>query len=132
MSDCFADTSYFLALVNPDDDAHAAAVQATNRVSGSVITTTAVLNELGNHLSAPPNRPLFLETLTRLRTNPRSIVHVEARLFEAGVALYEGRRDKHWSLTDGISFVAMREMGLSDALTTDHHFQQAGFRLLLQ
>jgi uncharacterized protein len=41
------------------------------------------------------------------------------------------RRDKEWSLTDCISFVVMKERGLTEALTADHHFEQAGFKALL-
>ncbi len=131
MSDCFADTAYFLALVNPDDDAHDAAIEQTLLTTGLIITTSAVLNELGNHLAAPANRPLFLETIERLRADPRAIIHGDARLFEAGLNLYVVRRDKHWSLTDCVSFVLMTERKITKALTTDHHFQQAGFTALL-
>ena len=52
-------------------------------------------------------------------------------LFEAGCDLYEQRPDKEWSLTDCISFVVMHNHGLTDALTADRHFQQAGFQALL-
>ncbi|MDQ3440097.1 MAG: PIN domain-containing protein [Planctomycetota bacterium] len=131
MSDCFADTAYFLALVNPDDDAHDAAIEQTLLTTGLIITTSAVLNELGNHLAAPANRPLFLETIERLRADPRAIIHVDARLFGTGLNLYVVRRDKHWSLTDCVSFVLMTERKITKALTTDHHFQQAGFTALL-
>ena len=54
-----------------------------------------------------------------------------SELIEKGLQLYAGRLDKGWSLTDCISFVAMREHGINDALTCDHHFEQAGFRVLL-
>ena len=53
-------------------------------------------------------------------------------LFQEGVQLYNARPDKDWSLTDCISFVVMQEHGLTDALTGDHHFEQAGFTALLK
>jgi predicted nucleic acid-binding protein len=53
-------------------------------------------------------------------------------LFERGLSLYSRRPDKDWSLTDCISFVVMEEHGLRDVLTADHHFQQAGFTILLK
>src|SRR5438094_7214494 len=104
----FADTSYFLALVNPQDEAYAQAVEQTRAAAEVVVTTSAVLNELANHLSSPLNRPLFLETLARLRRNPAAtIVHVDAELFERGIQLYRARSDKSWSLTDCVSFIVM-------------------------
>lgn len=60
-----------------------------------------------------------------------TIVPFSAELFDRGIAPYSERRDKDWSLTDCISFVVMQEHGLTDALTSDRHFEQAGFRRLL-
>jgi len=53
-------------------------------------------------------------------------------LFERGLNLYRQRPDKDWSLTDCISFVVMREHGVTKALTADRHFEQAGFAILLR
>jgi len=52
-------------------------------------------------------------------------------LFDQAVTLYAARMDKEWGVTDCISFVVMQERGLTAALTTDAHFQQAGFQALL-
>jgi hypothetical protein len=71
--------------------------------------------------------------LENLRSDPEmTIVPAEQRLFDKGIELYARRRDKAWSLTDCISFVAMKEMRLREALTGDHHFEPAGFRALLK
>ena len=70
--------------------------------------------------------------LSLLEGNPWLTVFGESdRLFEKGRELYIRRPDKEWSLTDCISFVVMQEQGLSEALTGDHHFEQAGFKALL-
>ena len=53
-------------------------------------------------------------------------------LFKEGLKLYSSRPDKGWSLTDCLSFVVMKERGILDALTSDHHFNQAGFHALLR
>lgn len=42
------------------------------------------------------------------------------------------RPDKDWSLTDCISFLVMKDFGLTDAFTADHHFEQAGFTAWLR
>ena len=56
---------------------------------------------------------------------------VEPALWEGGWELYRNRPDKAWSLTDCISFLVMQQGGLTDALTADEHFRQAGFRAVL-
>jgi hypothetical protein len=68
----------------------------------------------------------------KFRADPLNItVSASDALSDAGSHLYNARRDKQWSLTDCISFVAMRERGLTDALAGDCHFEQAGFKPLL-
>ena len=60
------------------------------------------------------------------------VVPAETDLFRRGLDLYHNRPDKEWSLTDSISFVVMKDRGLTEALTGDHHFEQAGFVALLR
>jgi len=60
------------------------------------------------------------------------VVAIEENLIESAVDLYRTREDKHWSLTDCLSFVVMTQRQIGEALTFDHHFQQAGFRTLLR
>jgi predicted nucleic acid-binding protein len=59
------------------------------------------------------------------------VIPFQPALMEAALSLYESGPDKSWSLTDCLSFIVMQERGLTDALTADHHFEQAGFRALL-
>jgi len=59
------------------------------------------------------------------------LVRATSDLIQRGKKLYRDRADKEWPLTDCISFVVMHDRGLSEALTADHHFEQAGFRALL-
>lgn len=53
-------------------------------------------------------------------------------MFDDAWSIYKSHADKQWSLTDCISFVAMRRVSITDALTFDHHFEQAGFRALMR
>jgi predicted nucleic acid-binding protein len=130
---CFADTAYFLALVNPADEAHPVAVRLTRESSAPIVTTSAVLNELGNHLCAPSNRPLFIETIERLKRSPMAqTVHVDSHLFADAVEFFRAPADKEWSLTDCLSFLVREKLDIDQALTTDHHFEQAGFTILLR
>lgn len=60
------------------------------------------------------------------------LIPLDAALQQRGLALYAQRLDKEWSLTDCITFLVMSAEGLTDALTEDHHFEQAGFNALLK
>ncbi len=129
----FADTFYYLAVINADDTAHERAIRASERMSGRVVTTAWVLTEVADALAAPERRADFLALWQLLKNDPEvTVVPASEDLFEAGVDLYARRPDKDWSLTDCISFVVMQERGISEALTGDHHFEQAGFVILLR
>lgn len=133
MTRVFADTYYFLALLNSKDPAHSRSVEFTLAFDGEMTTTAWVLTELADALNDPPNRPKFVETMNQLRNNQQArIIAPDVDLFDEGVELFRSRPDKKWSLTDCISFVVMTKHGISDALTGDHHFEQAGFIALLK
>ncbi len=128
MKRVFADTSYFIAAIVPNDVAHGRA-KALDNQSLQLVTSAWVMSELAAYLAAPRNRPLFNRLLASLRAS-HSVVLIPAtqELFDRGAELYAAREDKAWSLVDCISFVVMQLENLTDALTTDHHFTQAGFR----
>ena len=133
MTAVFVDTSFYIALVNPGDALHNAAAELGRRTRGQSVTTEYVLVEVGNYLARTANKPLFLHLLRELEADPEtSIVPSAHDLFEEGTRLYAQRLDKDWSLTDCISFVVMRQRALTGALTSDHHFEQAGFTVLLK
>jgi uncharacterized protein len=133
MTALFADTFYYLALLNPTDRAHPKASAFTKEFDGNLVTTGWVLTELADAMSDPANRRGFLALLHDLQTDPRvMIIPPSANLLEAGLELYSKRLDKAWPLTDCISFLVMREQNLKDALTADRHFEQAGFNALLK
>ena len=132
MNPLFADTYFFLALLHKGDAAHARAVALAEGLTNPTVTTAWVLTEVGDALSAPGLRPHFVQLIETLRADPAcTIVPPSPQLFDAGVALFAERSDKSWTLTDCISFVVMRQYGISEALTGDRHFEQAGFIPLL-
>ncbi|MGD0094624.1 MAG: PIN domain-containing protein [Planctomycetota bacterium] len=133
MTPVFADTSYFLALLNADDEAHQKAVEESTTRHRPIVTTAWVLTEFGNAFARARLRAAFLRTLEHLRGNPlATIVPPNKNLFARGLELYASRPDKDWSVTDCISFVVMQERGIREALTGDRHFDQAGFKALLK
>jgi uncharacterized protein len=134
MKDVFADTFYFLALLNNTDQGHPKAVEFTRQFNGRMTTTGWVLTELADALACTQRgRAQFARTLEKLEGDPSiQVISCEARLFHEGVDLYIRRPDKEWSLTDCISFVVMTREGIGAALTGDRHFEQAGFVALLK
>lgn len=132
MKTVFADSSYYLALLNENDEFHARATELTVTVSARLATTVWVLTEVADALCRPPARRLVRPFMRDLQADHTvAIVPAGDALFEAGLELFARRADKDWSLTDCISFVVMRQRRLGDALTSDHHFVQAGFKALL-
>jgi predicted nucleic acid-binding protein len=128
----FIDTSYFLALVNSRDKYHQAAKTIASQIAPPFITSDAVLFELGNALARPPHRTLGIRTLQQIQADTEiEIIHIERDLFAHTVTFYKSRPDQAWGLTDCSSFVIMQQLGCREALTTDKHFEQAGFKRLL-
>jgi len=128
MKQVFADTSFYVATVSAKDDRHELALDLSQRTHGTVVTTHYVLLELGNWLRQTGDRDVFVSLLENVRADDLTIVvPASEELFERGVELYRQREDKEWSLTDCISFVVMHDHGISEALTADSHFEQAGF-----
>ncbi|MGD0519044.1 MAG: PIN domain-containing protein [Thermoguttaceae bacterium] len=133
MKPLFADTSFYVALLNPRDIMHVKALQVGDYFHRPVLLTDFVLLELGNVLSSVGQRSLFTKLTDRLRSDPNiRIVAASRDLLDKGLGLFSRREDKEWSLTDCTSFVIMQEEELKEALTTDHHFEQAGFTVLLR
>jgi predicted nucleic acid-binding protein len=133
MTSYFADTSLFVAFLNARDGHHEPAVEYIRDESSFLLTTDWVLVELGNYLSKSRTRRRFVPFVRDLRDDPQiEIVPPAGDDFEAALHLYHRRPDKNWSMTDCISFITMRARRLTEALTTDHHFTQAGFKVLLK
>ncbi len=133
MNVLFADTSFYVAIFSPQDALHIRAKAVASTLQGSVVTTEFVLVEVGNFFCRGEGRIVFQRMIENLRSaNDIEIVPATAELFEQGFSLFKSRPDKEWSLTDCISFVVMQKRAITDALTADRHFEQAGFVTLLK
>lgn len=129
----FLDTSYLIALALDDDQYHQTAVQWLHTIAKSFITNEFVLLEFLDAMSPENLRARGVESVRLLRTDPKVVtVPVSTVLLNKGIKEFSRHRDKRWSLTDCTSFVVMREAEVFDALTSDRHFEQAGFRALLR
>ena len=114
------------------DQYHRVAVDVSRLPWKQIVTTEFILVELGAAFSKPDERAdfLLLDKMARTRADIL-LITATSELLQRGRDLFAARPDKAWSLTDCTSFVVMQEHGLTDALTTDQHFTQAGFRALL-
>jgi|SRR5271169_2000308 len=133
MKAVFADSVYFFARLNARDRLHDRAVKFFTRAEAPIVTTNCVLTEIADGLAGRTSRQTFVHLLEILKSaQDVEIIPSSPELFDRGAELYAQRPDKEWSLTDCISFIVMQERGLTQALTADRHFEQAGFTALLK
>ncbi len=129
----FLDTAFIQALLNKRDQYHLQALTLLPRVKNAaeVWTTEAILMEVGNALSSFNRQQVVNFIKQCYETQNIKVVNISPQLFRQGLTLYESRLDKKWGLVDCISFVVMQQQNLIYALTSDRHFIQAGFQVLL-
>ena len=137
MTAVFADTSYWIALTNVQDADHEKAeVFSASLKPRPVLTTEAVLIEYLNYFAGWGPRFRRAAAAAAVQAMMATgAVHIAAhseQAFQIGLALYNARPDKGYSLTDCISMQTMRREGLTEALTSDRHFEQEGFRVLFR
>ena len=136
MERVFADTGYWIALLNPRDDLHQKASATSREYSvNEIVTSEMVLAEFLNSFSdyGPHLRQAAAKAVASLRAAPQIVIVPQtSELFEKALKRYRDIPDKSWSLTDCASFLIMEEGRLTAALTHDRHFAQAGFQTLLR
>lgn len=131
----FIDTSALIALWNKNDTYHAQAldIEQTLRLSGyKYITSNAILLEFGNALSPKPLRKIASKIINNIQQDHDfwECVPIDPFLGK-GAKLFENREDKEWGLVDCTSITIAKEYGIQEVFTADHHFEQAGFHILL-
>ena len=131
----FADTSFFFALVAKRDPAHQVAVEAYAkhlRVHGHVFTTDYVIDETLTLTKARLNAQAAVALLDRIEASEAVVMEdITPERFVAAKTYFRKHADHGYSFTDCTSFVLMRELKITAALTTDRHFKEAGFEVLL-
>ncbi len=136
MNEVFLDTSFAIALSSITDQHHGKAVELATQLQArqtGLVTTDAILLEIGNALSKSKYRKAAIQLLESLESDPKvQIIPLTKDLYGDAFRLFKQRTDKEWGLVDCVSFVVMQNRGITDALTADAHFQQAGFRALLK
>jgi predicted nucleic acid-binding protein len=136
MRTVFADTVYWVSLVNPRDAFHHDTIATAKQLGDHrIVTSEMVLVEVLNFLSAHGTalRQAAVDLVYAIAgAQGVELVPQDSQLFREALTLYRDRPDKQWSLTDCASFLIMEQRGLTEALTLDQHFEQYGFRALLR
>ena len=131
----FADTLYWVAIANASDPWHQASINAKSTVGeAKLFTTEEVLSEFLTTFasSGPYLRSKAVGIVRSILSDRLTAVIPQSNFsFLTGIALYEARHEKAYSLEDCVSMNAMREGGITDILTNDHHFTQEGFTVLI-
>jgi hypothetical protein len=134
-ADVFMDSSGFLAIWNPGDERHSAAIRLRNELREDrrrFITSDYIVDETVTLLTMRHTHAAavdFLDTMER-----GAAVRLEwigSDRYYAAMNLFRRHSDKQWSFTDCTTFTIMRELQIRDAFTSDHHFRQAGLNALL-
>lgn len=136
MKTVFADTGYWIAIVNPRDELHQKAKEITTSLAPlQIVTSEIVFGELltGFSNKGEPLRRVAVQLIDRaLNEQNIEVIPQTPELFIAALTLYKNRLDKNWSYADCASFCIMEQQNIREALTHDHHFEQAGFIALLR
>jgi predicted nucleic acid-binding protein len=134
MSAVFLDTGYVLALELSNDQNHRIVVKhwrSLRKRLPPLVTTSYVFDEVVTYFNSRGHHAKAVEVGSRLLTSPSvKFVQVDEKLFKEGWEYFQLHKDKDYSLTDCISFVVMKELGIDTAFAFDQHFVQAGFQKL--
>lgn len=134
----FVDTSGWMAITLDSDTSHLLATQewsnALNNPAIMVYTTDHVVAEVVALLtSRRMPRPHIIQAVDKILVPPRiKKLYTDEALLQDSWELLRNRQDKNWSLVDAVSILRMQQLGITEALTNDHHFEQAGFVRLLK
>ena len=138
MNDIFADTCGWGHLIDPSQAYHTLAADIYRHIrqqGAKVVTTNYIITELVALMTSPLrlSRTVIIGFIESLKTSTYvEIVHIDSGIDEQAWQMLTSRQDKEWGLVDCASFVVMKQRGITRLLTTDHHFEQAGFVRLLK
>ncbi len=135
MKTVFADAVFWIAIARPKDPWCDAARAAKERLGKArIVTTEEVLGEFLAALRKGPSlRHTAVEMVRAILSNANVKVIPQSRdSFQKGLARYDARRDKQYSLQDCISMNVMESESVTEVLTNDHHFEQEGFTVLMR
>ncbi len=136
MKPIFVDTSALIALGSKHDNFHLQAMNVREELKRSqthFVTTNAVILEFGNAFSSVTRKKAAITIIETIRQSKKwKCIDTDAILIEQGFQLFKQMSDKEWGLVDCTSIIVAKKFGIHDIFTSDHHFEQAGFSILLK
>lgn len=136
MTSVFVDTAALIALGDSGDSFHHQALIVRDNLRKSkrnLVTTNAVILELASYFSQSNMRLTAVNLIESINHSKKWLcITVDEILMKRGFNRYKRMKDKNWSLVDCISMIVAEDQGIIDIFTTDHHFEQAGFIILLK
>jgi predicted nucleic acid-binding protein len=138
MTGILIDTSGWGNMIDPNQPFHHQTVilyRGARQQKHQILTTNYVITEVVALLTSPLRipRPQIIAFIQSLKDSPYiQILHIDSETDTQAWKLLSSRQDKAWSLVDCSSFVVMQQNNITEALTNDHHFEQAGFIRLLK
>lgn len=134
-SSLLLDTSGWIALLHSGDSKHGEADRVWRRLIGRgyrVLLTDWIIAETGNGSARSHDRERFAEAVKATISDPRvELVDIDETLLNRALEFFGRHQDKSWGLVDCASFIVMQDRGITEAFTSDHDFEQAGFTCLL-
>ncbi len=128
----FIDTAFVAALINKKDQYHKQALVLSKKYENVLmVSTDVVLFEIGNALAKNYKKEAVKIIQIFCSSDEITVVKLNPALFKKAFDIYKRYDDKGWGMVDCLSFVVMRENNITDVLTCDKHFEQAGFNALM-
>jgi len=138
VNEVYADSVFFIALLSESDDLHELAGLLADEFAADattvLVTTDAVLLEFLSGMSkfGEGARSKAVVTVQTLLDDPAAVVIPQTRdLVRRAIDRYGNRLDKKWGGVDCLSMVVMEDRGITDVLTHDQDFVQAGHKILM-
>ncbi|CAN2041713.1 Type II toxin-antitoxin system VapC family toxin [Candidatus Magnetomoraceae bacterium gMMP-15] len=136
MKSIFVDTSALIAIGNKRDAFHLQALKVKNELRKSqknIVITNAIILEFGNAFSILKLKSTAIKMIEAIRSSKKwKCVNIDDALIEQAFQKFKQMDDKEWGLVDCMSIVVAKDLEITDIFTTDHHFEQAGFSILLK
>lgn len=131
----FIDTSFIIALASRRDSKHQKALEISSQIKENqikLVTSEFIIIELCNSFAKANLKRSAIEIVDSMYQDTNiEIIKLSDKYFQAGLDIYRKALDKNWSLVDCISFHILNEKGVKNVLSSDKHFIQAGFNVLI-